>query len=666
MPLTRRALLALMSGSTYLLSAAARPLADLAPERALDGATFPQGVASGDPQPQAVMLWTRAEPVVSTGSVRLLVEVALDEDFSRVLLSQAVSCTPDSDYTLRAYIDGLSPDTRYYYRFRGAGEQVSRTGRTRTAPAAGADRRANVAFASCQSYEQGHYGSWARMIAEDRDAPEQEQIDFVLHLGDFIYERSWHKRIDGTPLARRIPPFPDGVATKEYDYAATLADYRHLYKTYLSDPNLQEARARWPFVCTWDDHEYSNDNYQSFSTYGGEHVPEPQRKQWANQAWFEYIPAVLEELADQPARDFRASALRGTDEDNNAAVDSLCIYRTLGWGRHVDIVVTDTRSYRSPPCVDEGLAQSLGLPLDSVTLIEIADGGADYAGGEPPDTLPYGDGSTPNPARDRPAGSMLGAAQRQWFIDTLANSRATWKLWGSALPLIPMRLDLSSLPFTDYEDSIFNVDAWAGYPHELRQLMDAVQQRGIGGLVSLSGDHHMHGAGTINRSASEPASPPVAADFTVAGISSSPIFGDLLAATQGADDEFGTLVFSQEGEETVPVWNMSMLDGVLPAFLYSATSLKGAARWLGPNEANPGLHYVDVTANGYGLATFEPGELTVRMVTVGDCRPAFSEPPGIERIARFRLPAWRAGDAPRLQGPAFERGAAFPFDLDNS
>ena len=112
-----------------------------------------------------------------------------------------------------------------------------------------------MAFVCCQSYEQAYYGSWARMLADDKAKSDSEQIDFVLHLGDFIYERSGPKLANDMPVPPdRCPPFPDGVQQDDYSYALTLADYRHLYKTYLSDPNLQEARARWPFICTWDDH----------------------------------------------------------------------------------------------------------------------------------------------------------------------------------------------------------------------------------------------------------------------------------------------------------------------------------------------------------------------------------------------------------------------------
>jgi alkaline phosphatase D len=664
MPVTRRRFLGALSGSTFFLTVGAAGSRATERPDALAQLDFPQGVASGDPQSDGIMLWTRAVPTAHNARpVRMMLQISEQMDFKALVLQEPLETSADSDFTVRAYVDGLASDSHYYYRFLGAGDSLSRTGRTRTAPAPGQAVNVNLAFASCQSYEQAHYGSWARMLEEDRKAPEGERIDFVLHLGDFIYERCWHRHIDGGPQSRRVPPFPDGVDTEENRFAVSLADYRHLYRTYLSDPHLQAARANWPFVCTWDDHEFANDCFQSFSTYGEGEKLEAARKLDANRAWFEYIPTVLSELEDQPAHDFRPRPL-GTDAaaQNEAALDTLCIYRRLRWGKRLDIVLTDSRSYRSPPCLPSGFAASLGQPLNTVNLVEIADGGTAYNDGKPPATLPYGDGTVANPALDRPPGSMLGIEQRAWFLDTLAASDATWKVWGNAMPLIPMRLDMSSLPFSNYEDVIYSIDGWAGYPHEISVVMDRLQGDGVTGVVSLSGDHHMHGAGTVNRAASNPDAPPVAVDFTVAGISSSPLFGDILAASRKDHSDFGTLVYREGDDGLEPVWHISMLDGVFPAAAYAATGLYPMSKWLGPNRANPGLAYVDTTANGYGLASLDAGEFRVKFVGMGDCRPDFTEPPAIRYTASFCLPLWAPQEPPALAGPVFSGRAPFPFE----
>jgi len=347
---------------------------------------------------------------------------------------------------------------------------------------------------------------------------------------------------------------------------------------------------------------------------------------------------------------------------NQTAMDSLCIYRKLSWGKYLDIVLTDNRSYRSPPCLPDGFAASLGLPLNPVELVAIADGGSAYGQGNPPTTLPYGDGTETNPAKDRPPGSMLGLEQRQWFLDTLEASAAPWKLWANSLPLMPLRLDMSSLPLTGYEDSIYNIDGWAGSPHEISVVMRHLEDKGINGVVSLSGDHHMHGAGTVRRSTTAVDAKPVAVDFTVAGISSSPVFEDLVAAADADHPDFATLVYRQTDHGLEPVWNMSMLYGVLGAYTYGKTGLDAAASWLGPNTANPGLCYVDTTANGYGLASFDAEEVQVRLIAMENCRPSFVQPPAIRYVARFRVPLWRAGNPPHLEGPEFEGSAPFPFE----
>jgi alkaline phosphatase D len=662
MLITRRRLLEAISGSTFFLSVAPAALALQELPEGAPTIAFPHGVASGDPQPHAVMLWTRAQPEYGDHDrVPVQLQVSADEAFNDILLQAELATGADSDYTLRAHVDGLAPDRWYFYRFLGAGDAVSRTGRTRTAPSPDDDRPVNLAFGSCQSYENALYGSWARMIADDKAAPPDQQIRFVLHLGDFIYERSWPQLRDGSPQTRVLPPFPDGRQTDKNRYAVSLADYRFLYRTYLEDPHLQEARARWPFVCTWDDHEFSNDNFQSFSTYGGRHLLEAQRKLWSNQAWFEFIPTRLDELEDQPAHDFRPRELGpDTGKHNDTAVDSMCIYRRLRWGRHLDLVITDNRSYRSAPAISAALEEQLKLPLTPVKLVEITDAGREYGDGNPPQTLPWGDGVA-NPAQEREPGSMLGLTQRDWFLDTLESSAATWKIWGNSVPLVPMRLDLAALPFTAYENSVFSVDPWAGFPHEMHHLMSRLEERGITGVVSLSGDHHMHGAGTISRSASDPAAPPVAADFTVAGISSSPLFEDLAAVARQEYSGFRTLVYRETDAGVTPVWHLSMLDGVRSAYAYAKTGLYSLARWLGPNRANPGLAYVDTMANGYGLVRVDAKEIRVKMVTMQDCRADFTEPPAIRHAAVFRLPRWAPGGSPQLDGPEFEGPPPFPF-----
>ncbi|GAB3287196.1 alkaline phosphatase D family protein [Parahaliea aestuarii] len=662
MSLSRREFITLLSAGTYLLSAG-----DLA-AATVDGATpaspldFPQGLASGDPRSGSVTLWTRAVPRDGAEECAVVLEFSEREDFAELLLTRTLSVHTENDYTLRVFIDSLAPGRWYYYRFRGADDSVSRPGRTRTAPAPDQAQPLKLAFVSCQNYEQAYFGAWARMIEDDRAAPPGEGIDAVLHLGDFIYERSWHTRQDGSPPSRVLPPFPDGASGEGNRYAVSLADYRHLYRTYLADPHLQEARARWPFICTWDDHEFSDDNFQSYSHYGPEPQLEARRKLDANRAWFEYIPCALDEFSDQPSHGLRSAALGEDDEsDNRLARDSLCIYRRLQWGSLVDLFITDARSYRSPPCLAEGTAEALGLPMNSVELVALADAGREYNGGQPPATLPWGDGQMPNPARDRAPGTCLGGAQRQWLLQGMSGSSATWKLWANPLPLLPLRLDLSSIPFAGYEDCVFNIDAWQGYPYEYRLIMEHLQSTGTAGVVSLSGDHHMHGAGAILADPGDADSPAVAVDFNCAGISSTPLYDSVRAIAGEDHPDFAALVTAEHDGISHPNWNMTLQQGVLAAFAYQRLGSERLANWLGGNPANPGLRFADSDAHGYGIARFGVDALMVELVAVQDAERPFTAAPRARYRARFQVAAWQAGEQPLLDSPRFEGEPPFPF-----
>jgi len=664
MAVTRRSLLKLISGSTFIFSASGESLAASMPT-GQSALRFPQGVASADPRPDSVMLWTRAEPLTATDKVTLIVQVSADPDFKINVIDALLETSAASDYTVRAFITDLAPDRVYYYRFIGAAHSVSRLGRTRTAPSEDLDKETRLAFVSCQSYEQAYYGAWARMLADDKAAAEEEKIQFVLHLGDFIYERSWNTREDGSGQSRRVPDFPDGVISEHNRHAVSLADYRHLYKTYLQDPYLQEARARWPFISTWDDHEFSNNNFQSYTTYGNTISQQAQRKLDANQAWFEFIPTVLSDFSPHPAHDFRSVKLAGDElKDNITSSESLCIYRSLHWGKHLDIVLTDTRSYRTAPCIPKRFAEDLGLPLNTVGLVEIADYGKYYNQGRPPQQLPFGSGETENPWAEREPGTALGREQRDWFLGTLQDSSATWKLWGNALPLLPMRMDLSAIPLSGYEDGVINIDAWSGYPYEVSRLMSHLREQEITGVVSLSGDHHLHGAGTINSGANEPDEPPVAVDFACAGISSTPFFESIVANAKHQGPDFASLVYKKQGSELIPVWNMTMQQGVLASMAYAKTGFERLARWLGPNRANTGLNFLDCNGNGYGLAHFSADEMQVQLVTMEDLRAPFDTAPEIRYKATFHLACWAADAHPVLEGPHFEGRAPFPFDAE--
>jgi alkaline phosphatase D len=500
-----------------------------------------------------------------------------------------------------------------------------------TAPDPADPRPIDLAFVSCQNYEQGFFGAWARMLNEDANQLAERRIQFVLHLGDFIYERYSNRAARGQRFVRRLPDFPDGASDGDRVWADSLDDYRHLYKTYLTDPHLQAARANWPFICTWDDHEFSNDGFQHFSFYGDEPLAERQRQLNAHRAWFEYIPTLV------PAPD-----------------PQLRIYRSLRWGKLGEILLTDLRSYRSPHPVPEALMDELGMPLKPIELVDIYDGGRGYNGGNPPEILPFGGGTHPNTAIESEPGSLLGATQKIWFKERLSASDARWKIWGNSLPILPFRLDLGSILLGGRHESVLGTDAWNGYPGEYRELMQHLEAERITGVVSLSGDHHMQAAGTLVGDPDREDTPALAVDFNITGISSTPHFMNVLHSAQQDHGGFMQLVAREEDGELRATWDLSLKQGVLAALAYDRTGSTMLAGWLGPNRVNPGLAYMDTDTNGYGLARFDAHGCQVDLVTI---EPPLSETgragSSLLRRARFDVAHWNAGEEPTLSGPVF-------------
>src|ERR1700754_1456451 len=213
---------------------------------------FPHGVASGDPRADSVILWTRRAPDAGAASHRLAVEIAADPGFADVVARGDVAVTAATDWTCRFLAAGLRPAREDWYRFVDEAGNASRIGRTLTAPADDDDRAVTFAFVSCQDVTQGALNAYRRMIHEDARQPREEQLGFVLHLGDFIYELVWYpeERPGGMERGRRlrdIVRYPHGEAVSTFHIPADLDDYRTAYRGYLSDPDLQDARARWPF-----------------------------------------------------------------------------------------------------------------------------------------------------------------------------------------------------------------------------------------------------------------------------------------------------------------------------------------------------------------------------------------------------------------------------------
>ncbi|MFF4886336.1 alkaline phosphatase D family protein [Streptomyces nigra] len=293
----------------------AGPLAGALPARAVDAApAFLHGVASGDPLPDGVLLWTRVTPtpdaVPGSGigpDVEVSWTVALDKAFMNVVAKGSTTATAASDHTVKADIRGLSPVTDYWFRFS-AGGTDSPAARTRTAPAADA-AVTNLRFGvvSCANWEAGYFSAYRHLAARG-------DLDAWLHLGDYIYEYGTGDYGTRGKVVRPHSPAHEIV---------TLADYRVRHATYKTDPDLQALHTKAPVIAIWDDHEFANDTWSG----GAENHTEGAEGAWtarqaaAKQAYFEWMPV--------------RPAIAGTT------------YRRLRFGKLVDLSLLDLRSFRS-------------------------------------------------------------------------------------------------------------------------------------------------------------------------------------------------------------------------------------------------------------------------------------------------------------------------------
>ncbi|GAA4418049.1 alkaline phosphatase D family protein [Acidovorax lacteus] len=295
---------------------------------------FALGVASGDPLPDGVVLWTRLVGLPAAAQQPLTVhwEVAHDERFAHGVQRGQATALPGLGHSVHVEVQGLAPDRWYFYRFR-HGDATSPTGRTRTAPAADAlPARLRVAYASCQRWEHGHYAAWRHLA--------QHAPDLVLFLGDYIYEYAPPR--DTAGLAR----------TSNLPLATTLADFRDRYALYRSDPALQAAHAACPWAVTWDDHEVQND-YAGNTGVGDDPAQLLGIRAAGWQAFYEHMP-------------LRTSAR------TDAAFGALQLYRSLAWGRLAHLHLLDLRQFRSRQACRRSSASGAGQvsPTDCAELVD--------------------------------------------------------------------------------------------------------------------------------------------------------------------------------------------------------------------------------------------------------------------------------------------------------
>jgi alkaline phosphatase D len=324
--LTRRQLLR-QAGFAGGVALAAEPFAKTLWRQ---GYPFSLGVASGEPTSDGMVLWTRLapDPLEAGGgmppvNVPVRWEISESADFKSVRSGTAIA---DAfwGHSVHVEVTGLKPDRPYWYRFIVGGE-ASATGRTRTAPLAGAKvDRLRLVFASCQNFEAGNYAAHRHIV--------EEEPDLVLFLGDYIYETN-----SQNPEVRRHPtPEP-----------TDLAGYRARYATYKLDPALQAAHRCAPWISTWDDHEVADNYGGAYDKHNSDPAIFLRRRAAAYQAFYEHMPLRRHARPTGP---------------------NLKLYRTVNWGSLAQFQIIDDRQYRDPPPCQK--PDAISLHLDTAQLVQ--------------------------------------------------------------------------------------------------------------------------------------------------------------------------------------------------------------------------------------------------------------------------------------------------------
>ena len=607
----------------------------------VSGSGFSQGVASGDPKPDSIILWTRVDGGTGGQNVKVTLQLSDRADFSTLLVNVALSAQAGWDYTVRHKVTGLNSATTYYDRFLTVAT-ASMTGRTKTAPAVGTPlSQLKFAFISCQDWSVNHWGAFDELANQD--------LDFIVHLGDYIYETVGAGfQSGGNENRHPALSLPNG--TKRADgavYATTLADYRALYKSYRGDARLQKLHASFPMIAIWDDHEFSDDCWQDRQEYTAtdDSTPQTARRRSASQAWFENMPADVQL------------------DLNNPSFQNIQIYRSFVFGDLATLVMTDERLYRSDHIIPETQAGSeIGsryfVPQDILSQAEAA-------------KMASTGGNLLNV-------SVLGETQRAWWQGQMKSATTTWKLWGNEVSLLRMGfdgtvavaslltqglvpqlagfgltlsqpqiaqlqgalyldlaaantsgatpvvsytntqpllntfsggaisagtfnaaikpgLDASLPPSLFFDKFILNADQWDGYNAERKALMAYLKAQSISNVVALTGDIHAFFAGPVMDDYDAASPSPVMVDLVTAGVSSNSLFS-----------------YFKNVVDTVPAFSKAK------PLIYTTVSGQVVNTFTSTLQSfNSWLKYADSDAQGYALVTLTPAKLSCVFHKVG-------------------------------------------------
>ncbi|WP_202638542.1 alkaline phosphatase D family protein [Bailinhaonella thermotolerans] len=432
---------------------------------------FTLGVASGDPTPDGVVIWTRlapdplcADPARPGGldakPIEVHWQVAADERFAKVVRHGRTTAVQAYAHSVHVEVTGLEPGREHFYRFK-AGSAISPVGRTRTAPAPAAAVPVRFAYAACQMYEHGYFTAYRHMA--------EERPDLILFLGDYIYEYGPHKYL------------PPGGSPRKHDgpEIKTRHAYRNRHALYRLDRDLQAAHAAAPWLVTWDDHDVRNNYAGPYPP--GELPADPERRKKAlrdfaarraaaYQAFYEHMP-------------LRAASI--------PRKDAMRLYRHVPYGALAEFDVLDTRQHRSRQAAGGAIAP-------------------------------------PNPEQADPKRTMLGAEQERWLAERLSTSPARWRFLAQAVFFARRAIRGAAVPR-------FSMDAWDGYPPARDRLMEAIRRaQDPAGVVFLTGDVHAAWAAEVRSDLADAASAPLATEFVCTSITSEGDGSDTRPDTKGA------------------------------------------------------------------------------------------------------------------------------------
>ena len=426
---------ALIATAGFGLGGLMLPGGRLAAQTLLGLTGFTHNVASGEPGSDSMLLWTRY--VSATGSPsKVRAEVSESRDFAKIVTGGQMVTGPWRDHTVKVTVDGLQPGRTYFYRFIAPDGTISPIGRTKTLPV-GKTSKFNIAIFSCSNLGFGEFNAYGHAAARD-------DIDLVLHMGDYIYEYGRGGYDGGAKFAARI--FPSGEIM-------TLADYRLRYASYRSDPQLQALHANFPMIPNTDDHEGANDSWEGGAqNHTSDEGDWSVRRNAAMQVWREWLP-----VGEQPWKSYEIG-------------DLATYFRT------------DTRMVaRTKPY---GAGEMMRAPDPAKAFAEFRDG-----------------------AWKDPSATMMGTEQESWLFHQFARQKATWTVFGSGTnmgynytPEEAMNWFGNDVP--DFRKNYarqgiaagkaglpYNLDNWGGYPQARSRILAAAQKNDLD-LVVVTGDSH--------------------------------------------------------------------------------------------------------------------------------------------------------------------------------